>query len=146
MRSREEEYIEAIYEEVSVKGYARVGDIARRLGVAPSSVCEMLERLDRKGLVEYRKYSGVVLTDKGRELAEELNRKHRVLRDFLIILGVDEKIADEDACKIEHVVQAETIDRLTKFVEFIRVVGNPRWLDKFRVFYETGEFIPCDRQ
>jgi DtxR family Mn-dependent transcriptional regulator len=61
-----------------------------------------------------------------------------------LIIGVDEKIANEDACKIEHIVNPKTMDRLTKFVEFVnRFEDSPKWLDHFKHFYETGEYIEC---
>ena len=55
-----------------------------------------------------------------------------------------QEIANEDACKIEHVLTTESLDRLTKFVEFIRMKEeNPRWLDHFNYFFETGKYIEC---
>ncbi|MFO7991035.1 MAG: metal-dependent transcriptional regulator [Thermoplasmata archaeon] len=139
LRKREEEYIEAIYDVVNDKGYAKVKDISDILDVNLSSVTEMFQKLDDKGYINYRKYSGVTLTEKGEEKAVELSEKHKVLRDFFIYLGVDEEIADEDACNIEHVVKKETMDRLTKFVDFIESHEEPLWLERFKKYYETGD-------
>ncbi|MFO7792086.1 MAG: metal-dependent transcriptional regulator [Candidatus Saliniplasma sp.] len=140
LRKREEEYIEAIYDVVKDKGYAKVKDIAESLEVGLSSVTEMFQKLDKKGYIDYKKYSGVTLTDKGEEKSIELSEKHKVLKDFFIILGLDEEIADDDACKIEHVARRETIERLTKFVDFIQDQKEPKWLENFKNYYEKGDF------
>jgi len=68
-----------------------------------------------------------------------------VLRDFFIILGINEEVADEDACEIEHVVKQETMDRLTKFVEFVKSHRDPMWLERFKEYYETGKLSECPR-
>ncbi|MFW6064962.1 MAG: metal-dependent transcriptional regulator [Candidatus Natronoplasma sp.] len=142
---REEEYLETIYDVVQAKGYAKVKDIAEGLDVGLSSVTEMFQKLDKKGYIDYKKYSGVTLTNKGEEKAVELSEKHEVLKDFFIILGMDEELADEDACKIEHVVRRETMERLTKFVDFIQSHEKPLWLERFKKYYETGEMEECPK-
>ncbi|MFO8109650.1 MAG: metal-dependent transcriptional regulator [Thermoplasmata archaeon] len=139
LRKREEEYIEAIYDVINDKGYTKVKDISDILDVGPSSVTEMFQKLDDKGYINYMKYSGVTLTEKGERKATELLEKHKVLRDFFIYLGVNEKIADEDACNIEHVVNKETMDRLTKFVDFIESHEEPLWLERFEKYYQASE-------
>lgn len=145
LRKREEEYIEAIYDVVQEKGYAKVKDIAERLDVGLSSVTEMFQKLDEKGYIDYKKYSGVTLTEKGEDTAVELSKKHEVLKEFFIIIGLDEELADEDACKIEHVVRRETMERLTKFVDFIQSHEEPLWLERFKKYYETGDLEECPR-
>jgi len=141
---RTEDYLEAIDTVVEKKGYARVKDVSDILGVALSSVTEMFQKLSEAGYINYEKYSGVTLTEPGRKIAKETKEKHRILREFLLILGVDNAIADEDACKIEHVVNVETLDRLTKFVAFVHhKEEGPLWLDHFKYFYETGKYIEC---
>ena len=142
---RTEQYIESIYEIVKKKGYARVKDVSELLGVGLSTVSEMFKKLDEKGYVNYEKHGGVTLTKKGEKVATKLSKKHKVLREFLIILGIDEEVADEDACEIEHVVRQETMDRLTKFVEFVKNHRDPRWLKHFREYYETGKLPECPR-
>lgn len=143
--TRIEEYIEAIYEIVKKKGYAKVTDIASLLNVGLSAVTEMFQKLSDKGYINYEKYSGVTLTKKGEKMAVNLSEKHKVLREFLIIIGLDEKIADEDACEIEHVVKSETMDILTKFVDFINSHEDPLWLERFKTYYKTGELEECPR-
>ncbi len=142
---RSEEYLEGIYDIVLEKGYARVKDVSEALGVGFSAVSEMFHKLGEEGYVNYEKYGGVTLTTKGEAIAEALSKKHEVLREFFIILGIDERVADEDACEIEHVVTPETMDRLTQFVEFINLHEQPLWLDRFKDYYETGRLGECPR-
>lgn len=136
---REEEYLEAIYSVVEDKGYAKVTDVANELDVGLSAVTEMFQRLDDKGYIDYTKYSGVTLTSEGEKIAFNLCEKHAVLRDFFTILGLDEEVADEDACKIEHIVKPETLELLNNFVDFIQEYEEPPWLEDFREYCETGE-------
>ena len=141
---RTEDYLEAIYIIVELKGYARVKDISEVLGVGPSSVTEMFQKLSEDGYINYEKYGGATLTSKGKKIAKETKKKHEMLREFLLILGVDDKIADTDACKVEHVLNPESLDRLTKFVEFVQIKDKePRWLDHFNYYYKTGKYVEC---
>ncbi len=141
---RTEDYLEALDTIIAKKGFAKVKDISNLLQVGPSSVTEMFQKLQKAGYINYEKYGGVTLTSKGKKIAKDTKQKHIMLYNFLLILGVDDKIADEDACRIEHVLNSETFDRLTKFVEFINMKEEtPRWLDHFNYYFETGKFIEC---
>lgn len=141
---RTEDYLEALDIIIEKKGYAQVKDVTKFLGVGASSVTEMFQKLGDAGYINYEKYSGVTLTSKGKNIAKKTRKKHDTLKKFLLIIGIDEKIANEDACKIEHIVNPKTMDRLTKFVEFVkRFEDSPKWLDHFKHFYETGEYIEC---
>jgi DtxR family Mn-dependent transcriptional regulator len=94
--------------------------------------------------VKYEKYRGVTLTKKGRKLAEDTREKHDMLTELLTLLGLDDVTAEEDACKIEHILSKETSNRLSKFVEFINhPKGTPRWLEHFDYFYRTGRYVDC---
>jgi len=142
---RYEEYLEVIYDISKQKGYARVKDVSEELDLGLSTVSEMFKKLDDQNYVNYEKYSGVTLTEKGEKLAIKLTEKHQTLREFLMILGLDEDVADVEACEIEHVVKNETMDRLTTFVDFINKHEKPLWLERFRDYYETGELEECPR-
>lgn len=136
---RTEDYLEALWSIIAKKGYAKVKDVAQLLEISPSSVTEMFQKLDNQGYIHYEKYSGVTLTKKGQTLAEKTRKKHDTLEQFLLILGLDETIASEDACRIEHVVHPETIKRLTQFVEFVHhLEKKPQWLRQFKQYYEAG--------
>jgi len=142
---RNEDYLEAIDAIIERKGYAQVKDVSKILGVNPSSVTEMFQKLNEAGYVSYEKYEGVTLTAKGKRIAKKTRKKHNILKEFLLNLGVNEKISDKDACRMEHIVTPETMDRLMRFVELIkRFEDSPRWLDHFRYFYDTGEYIECN--
>jgi len=115
-----EEYIEVISLLQGEKEYARTTDIANEMNIKPSSVTEMLQKLDTNGFIEYHSYKGARLTKKGKKIANELEMKHRAIEEFLIMLGVDKKNAKEDACEIEHHVSDETIERLLQFVKSLK--------------------------
>ena len=98
----------------------RVKDIADSLGVKAPSVSEALNNLKSKGLVLHPSYGEVKLSARGRRVAEGVNERFEVLQRFLVeVLQVDEKIADHEACEIEHVVGQGTFDRLTMFLDFL---------------------------
>jgi len=139
-----ENYVELIYILQNKTGKVRTNDVASAFDISPASVTEIFQKLSNENYINYEKYCGVSLTLKGRKIAIETKRKHDTLKKFLMILGITEKIADEDACKIEHIVTPETMKRLKKFVEFVqKFKEGPRWLDNFEHFYETGEYFEC---
>jgi len=135
-----EDYLEIIYRLEEKKGFARTSDISSFFGHKPSSVTGMLQKLDGQGLVNYEKYRGVTLTAKGKQLAKDVSRRHETLVSFLKVLGIDKEIAEEDACRIEHAVHKETIERLRKFVGFVqKAPKDPKWLRHFEYFIKTGK-------
>ena len=139
-----EDYVELIYILRDKAGRVRTNDVASALDISPASVTEIFQKLSDEDYINYEKYSGVSLTLKGKKIAIETKRKHDTLKKFLMILGITEKTADEDACKIEHIVTPETMKRLTKFVEFVqKFKEGPRWLDNFEHFYKTGKYFEC---
>src|SRR3954454_23721515 len=82
-----EDYLERILELVDSKGYARVVDIASALKISQTSVTNMVQRLGNEGLLKYEKYRGLVLTRGGEKLARSIAQRHRLLSDFLQLLG-----------------------------------------------------------
>ena len=127
--------MKAIYSASKLKNYARVKDL--------STVTEMLRKLKAEGLVNCEKYGGVTLTPKGLELAEKLVKKFKILKNFLIILGLDEGTAVKDGHRIEHVVSSETMNLLTKFVLFIKSRESPKWLQLFKDYISSGKLPEC---
>jgi len=115
-----EEYIETICVLEQRNGRAQTGMIASRMGVKPPSITEMLQKLEREGLIQYESYNGAILTGSGKKLAREMMQKHRIIANLLEILGIDRELAEVDACQIEHHVSPETLKRLEQFVEFAR--------------------------
>ncbi|TFG97647.1 metal-dependent transcriptional regulator [Candidatus Thorarchaeota archaeon] len=112
-----EMYVKTIHELEDEFGAVASSDIAEKLAVKAPSVTSALQKLDSLGMVEYQRYQHVKLTQKGREISEMLDRRNRTIRDFLILIGVDEEIAMSDACEIEHIIHKETIDKLAQFLK-----------------------------
>jgi DtxR family transcriptional regulator, Mn-dependent transcriptional regulator len=94
-------------------GASKTGDISRELKVTPAAVTDMLERLQRDGLVNHEKYKGATLTRAGSTRARDILRKHCILERFLVdTLGMGDGDFHEQACKMEHVISDEMADRL----------------------------------
>ncbi len=117
---RAEDYLETIYELINKGERPGIRKIARMLGVKPSSVVDYLRKLCREGLVIYEKGGKIELTEKGLEIAREIRRRHEIIKEFLIRIGVPEDIANEDACYIEHGVHPETLDKIIEFLKKLR--------------------------
>ncbi len=115
-----EDYLERIYMLKKERGDVRVKDLAEYLGVKAPSVTEALTHLKARGLVSQEKYQGVHLTDEGLKIAKEVYARHCMLKKFFHeVLGVEEKQAEEDACRTEHLLARVTIGKLQKFMERI---------------------------
>src|ERR1700680_2509893 len=97
-----EDYLEQILHLINTKGYARVADIALGLKISQASVTNMVQRLDAEGLLKYEKYRGLVLTPSGARLARKIAQRHRLLTDFLNLLGLDEQVIHHDVEGMEH--------------------------------------------
>ena len=115
-----EDYLKTIYELSSKKGYARTRDIAAALKIKPPSVSQMIRKLSKMGYVEFERYGGIKLTTKGKTTAREIKKRHELLSKFFRYIGVPQKIADDDACKIEHHLHPKTMRQLIKFVESVK--------------------------
>ena len=109
-----EDYVEMIAELIDETGEARAVDLAQRFGVTAPTVNATIQRLQREGLAETRPYRSIFLTQAGRELAEACRQRHQLVRDFLVYIGVDAGIAEEDAEGLEHHVSAETLAAFRK--------------------------------
>ncbi len=127
--SRVEDYLEVISELVELKGYANTLEISRYLNVSAPSVTKMLQRLDENGYLEYEKYKGINLTQKGNAIADTIKQKHGILLEFFKMLGINHEIANQDTEGIEHHLNPQTIRQLRKFVTFLK--ENPKILQDF---------------
>ena len=112
-----EDYLEAIYMLIAGDHPAQVRDVARMLAVKMPSVVKALHELKKLGLVTQQPYSAIELTAKGRRVARLVLGRHTLIRDFLMKLGVSRKNADKDACLMEHILSAETIDKIRIYTE-----------------------------
>ncbi len=132
LTSAMEDYLEAIYLLEKERRIARVRDIANRLGVKMSSVISALKTLSSRGLIRYDPHQYITLTEKGAEKAKQIVRTHGILKRFLVnVLHVDDSLAEENACRMEHHLDREVIERLVTFVEFAEMcpVDQTRWID-----------------
>ncbi|HUX12304.1 MAG TPA: metal-dependent transcriptional regulator [Spirochaetia bacterium] len=117
LSASQEDYLEAIYHISERKQAARAKDISTRLGVNNSSVTGALHALAQKGLVNYEPYDIVTLTDQGYAAAQQVVRRHEVLREFLVqVLDVAPEEAEESACKLEHAVSDTVLEKLVRFM------------------------------
>ena len=104
-----EDYLERILELMDSKGYARVVDIAAALKISQASVTNMVQRLDADGLLKYEKYRGLILTSAGKSLARKIAQRHKLLTDFLKLLGLNERVIYHDVEGMEHHISASTL-------------------------------------
>ena len=112
MTQSQEDYLEMV-SFLSDEGEVRVTDIAKRLGFSKPSVLSALKSLEEKKLVQHKRYSTVALTDSGKLLASEIRTRHDLITAFLRdILGVSPETAEKDACKMEHVLSEETLEKM----------------------------------
>jgi Mn-dependent DtxR family transcriptional regulator len=128
--TRMEDYLEVISELVELKGYATTLDISRYMNVSAPSVTKMLQRLEENKLLEYEKYHGINLTEKGTRIAIEIRQNHGILLEFFEILGVNHETANKDAEGIEHHLNPKTIKQLRKFITFLK--SNPKIIENFK--------------
>ncbi len=112
-----EDYVELIAELISAHGEARPVDIANKMGVTAPTVVKTLNRLAREGLITRAKYRSVFLTDEGKALAVECQRRHDIVLRFLIKLGLDAETAERDAEGIEHHVSSATLAIFETFAD-----------------------------
>ncbi len=126
-----EDYLEAICQIIAEKQAVRPKDIAKRLRVGNSSVTGALRSLADRGLIGYAPYDVITLTDEGRTVAEDVIRRHEVLREFFVsVLAVDATEADAAACQMEHAVPRSILERLVQYAEFVQVCprAGARWV------------------
>lgn len=116
-----EEYLEGIYRLQEKSGVARTSDIVKVLQVVPGTVTNTVERLEREGMLRHEPYRGVKLTDKGRKIALDVIRRHRLSERLLTdFMRVDWDKAHDAACKLEHGITDDVIKKLEK------ALGHPK--------------------
>jgi len=120
LSASQEDYLETIVQLTMEKGFARVSDIAINLGVAKPSVTAALRMLGKNKLVNYEPYEQVTLTEHGRILACQITKRHEELTDFFTkILQLPREQAENNACRIEHVIDDKAMRRLNRFIQFM---------------------------
>jgi Mn-dependent DtxR family transcriptional regulator len=116
-----EDYLERILELINSKGYARVIDIAAALKISQASVTNMVQRLDAEGLLKYEKYRGLILTGPGKKLASRIAQRHKLLTEFLKLLGVDDRVIHQDVEGMEHHISPSTLRAIAALTQQLRL-------------------------
>jgi DtxR family Mn-dependent transcriptional regulator len=142
-----EDYLETILVLQNENTVARVKDIAEKLGVLSGTVTSALRSLSDKKLINYKPYSFITLTKKGEIIAQEVLRRHTVVKDFLqCVLLLDEVKAEENACRMEHSMDKVAINRLVQFIEYI--YQCPRtgedWISNFNNFFVQDKIVEAN--
>src|SRR5207253_3288954 len=115
-----EDYLEQILDLINTKGYARVADIAQGLKISQASVTNMVQRLDAEGLLKYEKYRGLVLTEAGEKLARSIAHRHKLLTDFLKLLGLSDRVIYHDVEGMEHHISLPTLRAIEALTSQLR--------------------------
>lgn len=132
-------YLMAIYELLGEPGYARVTDVAKKLGIAKSSASLALRALLDKAYIKEDRNKFLSLTSKGKRLAEEIIGKKAILKRFFQdILHVKPYQAEVDTCKIEHLVSSETGAKLLAFIDFMSS-EDPAVAKVLQTFWQYSE-------
>lgn len=114
-----EDYLETMLILQEKNGFIRSIDIANYLGVTKPSVSYAVKRLKENGYINMESNGPITLTTPGLEIAKRTYERHKALVDFLEVLGVEEELAEEDACKIEHVISNDTYLAICRHLEKI---------------------------
>jgi len=129
---RAEDYLETVYHLIEDKGYANTVEISDKLKVKPPTVSSMIGKLASRGYLLHEPYRGMKLTESGEKIARSVISRHKIISEFLSMIGVDGDIAYEDTEGIEHHMQPTTIYRIERLVEFLR--RNPAHLAEIKKY------------
>jgi Mn-dependent DtxR family transcriptional regulator len=135
-----EDYLERIHELILHKGYARAVEIAEALKIRQPSVTAMVQKLAEAGYLNYEKYRGITLTDKGLRVAEATRERHLILERFFTLLKLPADIQQRDIEGIEHCLSPATLHSLARLVDFFET--QPASLRKLEQFYERPSKRP----
>lgn len=131
-----EDYLEMIYRHSLVEDYIRINKLSGLLNVSPPSTTKMVQKLAQLGLIHYRKYGIISLTETGREIGEYLLHRHEVLEAFLENLGVTQNLLIETEL-VEHSISATSLRRLDLLNAFLS--ENPEIAQRLRVFLDDRD-------
>jgi Mn-dependent DtxR family transcriptional regulator len=129
--SAAEDYLERIQELIDAKGYARTVDIALSLGISQASVTNMVKRLDAEGFVKHERYRGLILTEEGRSIARAVADRHRILTEFLGLLGISEAEVERDVEGMEHHLSTSSLSAIEALCR--ELASNRELLERVRL-------------
>ena len=132
-----EDYLEMIYRNSLAEGYMRINTLAELLNVAAPSATRMVQKLNKLGLLNYKRYGIILLTEHGKEIGKFLLQRHHIIESFLQKLGVVESLLIETEL-IEHSISITTLQRISDFNKFLE--QNPEIIRKLEQFshYNLG--------
>ncbi len=110
-----EMYLETIHVLSKKKGNVRSVDVAIEMGYSKPTISAMMKKLKENGYINMAENGYITLTKTGSEIAERIYERHNVISEIFVELGVDEKTAMEDACRVEHYISQKTFDCLKKY-------------------------------
>lgn len=111
-----ENYLETIFMLNKRNGHVRSIDVANELGVTKPSVSVAMKNFREEGYIVVDEEGRISLTNKGKEIAERVYERHGVIAEALMFLGVEEKVAYEDSCKIEHDISQQSFEKIKEFL------------------------------
>jgi Mn-dependent DtxR family transcriptional regulator len=129
-----EDYLEMIYRLSRKNGFTRINDLSAALNVQPPSATRMVQKLADVGVVNYERYGMIQLSKKGEEMGKALIERHRIIEDFLNMLGIAGDVLEETE-KIEHTISNRTLSYLADFVEFFK--NRPEIIHEFHIYRKT---------
>ena len=131
LTSAMEDYLEMVCRNAGEDGFVRIRELAQKLNVRASSATKMIQKLGELGFIKYRRYGLIELTEAGKQLGEYLLQRHRVIEQFLSMLGITENLLVETEL-IEHHISPNTLKRLEILSRFFS--ANPELHRRFRVY------------
>ncbi len=115
-----EDYLEALLSLEDENKHIKMSDVALTVGVSKAGVHKAIQVLKERELVKQEKYKPLTLTDKGRKLAINVRNRHNIIKKFLVeFLEIDGEVAETEACKMEHGISQDTVNKLQIFMENI---------------------------
>lgn len=115
-----ENYLETILILQKRNGNVRSVDIATELNYSKPSISNAMKQLSSNGYIKMDQNRMIILTDEGKNIAEKIYERHQLISEFLVMLGVEQKTAVEDACRIEHVISEETFTKFKNHMNNIK--------------------------
>ena len=129
-----EDYLELICNLVETTECVKAVEIAKKLNISRASVSEALTKLANKNLIIYESHKGITITPEGKRKAKAVIKRHNTLTDFFEnCLNLEKSEAEENACRIEHVISPKLFKRISDFKNYCDI--NPEFIDKFKEGY-----------
>ncbi len=119
-----ENYLETILMLQKSHGQVRSIDVATELGYSKPTISEQMKKFRENGYIEIDDDGYITLTAKGREIADRMYERHVIIAQMLMVLGVDEEIAYQDSCKIEHDISEKTFDLIKAYYDRSKKAGG----------------------